>query len=149
MKALLPLLFCIFISGCAAKSTFPEEFVGTWEFDVNAAREGIKNMKINDADKAALESSFIDLAKGQIKTVLSTGVVKFPGVPDSVIIKLHVVNKRDDGYILSTTNSMSVSATERLSLDRIENGIWRTSSVDENLHVISKLPDNYWKRITK
>jgi len=149
MKLLLPFIACIILAGCAAKDPFPEEFVGTWEFDVEAAREGIKNMSISDAEKAALESSYIDLAQGQKKTVTSSGVVKLPGVPSEVIIKLHIVKKREDGYVMNTTNSMNTSATEELSLERIENGIWRTSTLDGALKVVTNLPDNYWKKTEK
>ena len=95
-------------------------------------------------EEEALKYAFGDIEMNQICTVTKEGIFKYPQLPEGVYIQLTVVSHTEEGYLFREQNSMNPSVSE-YSLNRIENGIWESVLVSENLQPLHpELPSTYW-----
>ncbi len=126
---------------------FPEKFVGKWIFDVAAAENAINRMNIPEGDKLKLKSSYIDMARGQQRSISGNGVMRVIGMPDHVTIEFTVVEKRDNGFVLAARNSLNPSE-KQFTLNTMSNGVWRVTMLNNALNPVKGTPDDFWKRVS-
>ena len=143
MKFSIFSLALILLIGCSKKNEFPEEFVGTWTFDVNSLYRDIEKKALPEDEEKALKYSFGDIEKNQTCTVTEKGTFRYPQF-EGVYIQLKVVSQTEEGYLFREQNSMNPSVSE-YSLNKIENGVWESILVTEDLKPIHpELPNTYW-----
>ena len=152
MRHLFLLLSLFALTGCepsdsasSGDTDLPFEYHGSWIFDGDSATTGIEDMPIKEEDKLKLQSSYIGMIRDEIRQVDSTGRITSSSYPDELIIRLHVVEEREDGLILRTSNSMNPDATQ-FTLNTISGGVWRARLLDDSLQVMAGMPDDFWAR---
>ncbi len=146
----LCLIFCIV--GCdkvptesRSDSEFPKGFQGDWIFDEGAATSAIDKMPIEEEAKLKLQSSFIGMIRNESRNVDSTGRITGGSYPDELVVRLHVVEERQDGVVVRASNSMNPDAIQ-FTLNTISNGVWRSRLLDDSLNPVEGMPDDFWKR---
>ena len=152
MRHLFLLLSLFALTGCKPSDSasggdtdIPSEYHGSWLFDEDSATKGIEAMPLKEEDKLKLQSSFIGMIRGETRQVDSAGRITSSSYPDELIIRLHVVEEREDGLILQTSNSMNPDATQ-FTLNTISGGVWRARLLDDSLQVMAGMPDDFWAR---
>ena len=152
MRPLLILLSLIALIGCKPTDTarggdtkLPAEYRGSWMFDEGAATVAIESMSLSEEDKLKLQSSFIGMIRDETRQVDEAGRITGDSYPDELVIRLHVVEERDDGTVMSTSNSMNPDA-KQFTLNTISDGVWRARLLDDSLQVAAGIPDDFWKR---
>ncbi len=133
-------------SGKETTGVIPDEFVGQWVFDGDAAELGIRAMEISAGEKAELQSTFVDVARGSKMSVAKDGRVVFDRGFPADLIRLSVVEVRDDEVVFMTTNSANKGSTQ-YTLNRIENGLWLSRLLDESFKVVEVVPGDYWRPV--
>jgi hypothetical protein len=152
MKYLIQLCFLIAVVSCDRAPTevgedkkFPSELEGEWVFDEESATAAIEKMPIKEEDKLKLQSSYIGMIRGESRHMDSTGRITGDTYPDELIIRLHVVEKRADGVVTRTTNSMNPTA-KQFTLNTVVDGVWRSRILDDSFNPVDNMPADYWKR---
>lgn len=126
-------------------SEFPKEFQGDWRFDEAAATSAIEGMPIDEEAKLKLQSSFIGMIRNESRNMDSTGRITGGSYPDELVVRLHVVEERQDGVVARTSNSMNPDASQ-FTLNTISDGVWRSRLLDDSLNPVEGMPDDFWKR---
>jgi len=147
MKYLL-LLLCAFLSACGVTHRVPEEFTGIWEFDLETTILAMKKMDFNDSQKKMLARILVADYKGVIKRVKLNGLTQHPGTHGAVEIRIDSLKKIDEDYIFCSSKLMANPPEPTYSRNRIENGLWKVSFIDNKLNPIPNTPDQYWRKIS-
>lgn len=152
MNPLLLLLSLVVLIGCKSTDTprdgetkLPAEYRGSWVFDEDSATIAIKSMSLSEVDKLKLQSSFIGMIRDESRQVDETGRITGDSYPDELVIRFHVIEEREDGTVMKTSNSMNPDATQ-FTLNTISNGVWRARLLNDSLLVVAGIPDDFWKR---
>jgi len=127
---------------------FPTEFQGDWMFAEEVATAAIEEMAIDEEAKLKLQSSFVGMVRGESRHLDSSGRVTGASYPEELVIRYHFLEKRDDGFIAKTSNSMNPDAKQFTS-NMISGGVWRSRLLDDSLEPVKGIPDDYWKRPEK
>jgi hypothetical protein len=145
MRLILLSIIVTFLVSCnkRVKTEIPEQFVGEWTFDEDAAYDGIEKMDIAEEDKIKLSSSYINMVRGQTMRVYADGWVSGSMIPDN-LLRFEYVSESTEGVILRTVNQMN-SEEHQYTLNSISDGIWRVQILDSNHKPIKSTPDDYWR----
>ena len=147
MKNILTLIATLLILSCSQQTkNIPQEFIGSWEYDIESVYKEIDEIFTSDEEKKSMKLAFVDIEKGKLCTVSKKGKLTYPELSGDVYIQLSLVSKTNDGYIFSEKNSLNKEVTE-YSLNTFENGIWKSVLLDKEFkRLYPKLPNTYWKK---
>lgn len=120
MKRIFILLALVAFTACGKENKFPSEFSGQWFTEIEGVEHRIK--------------------------VTENGVWTFDGMPAQVKLRLRLIEETKEGFILETTNTLNPTP-KQYTLNRIEEGIWIVTMLNEDLSVMEGIPDDKWKAL--
>jgi hypothetical protein len=133
------------MTACSNKEKFPENLVGKWIFDIQAAKAAINKSAIPEDQKEILEKSYLYIIKDQAMEISSQGEFQISDQPDSVKLQLYVLQEKENSYIIKTINSLKPD-TPQYSEFIVSNGLLRVVLLDEGLEPVKGVPDDFWKK---
>ncbi len=133
------------IATCSGKSEFPNDLVGKWKFDIEAARAAINKGSWPDDQKKILEKSYLSIVKDQVMEISSQGAFRMLDQPASVKLQLHVLKVKGKSYIIKTINSLNPDKPQHSEFI-VKNDSLRVVLLNDSLEPVNGVPDDYWKK---
>jgi hypothetical protein len=122
MKIIYIILSLVALTACGKEKVFPSEFAGQWSTKIDGAEQRIN--------------------------VTKEGIWTFEGMPAHVKLQLRILDKKEDGYILETTNTLNPKP-KQYTFNRIENGKWIVTMLNEDLTTMKGVPDDRWTPLNR